>query len=80
MNTNEHELILKEEVFDVTRCAMAVLNELGRGLLEKPYKNALVVEKPADSRPRLGQFNAWGLIGVGIIPIFRLSATIDHAL
>jgi GxxExxY protein len=44
MNTNEHELIFKEEVFDVVGCAMEVLNELGHGLLEKPYENALVVE------------------------------------
>jgi GxxExxY protein len=44
MNTNEHELILKEEVFDVVGCAMEILNELGHGLLEKPYENALVVE------------------------------------
>ncbi|MCK5563850.1 MAG: GxxExxY protein [Planctomycetes bacterium] len=44
MNTNEHELILKEEVFEVVGCAMEVLNELGQGLLEKPYENALVVE------------------------------------
>ncbi len=45
MNSNEHELILKEEVFDVAGCAMEVLNELGHGLLEKPYGNALVMEK-----------------------------------
>ena len=44
MDTNQHELILKEEVFDVVGCAMEVLNELGHGLLEKPYENALVVE------------------------------------
>ena len=44
MNTNKHELIFKEEVFDVVGCAMEVLNELGHGLLEKPYENALVVE------------------------------------
>ena len=44
MNTNKHELFLKEEVFDVVGCAMEVLNELGHGLLEKPYENALVVE------------------------------------
>ena len=44
MNTNEHELFLKEEVFDVVGGAMEVLNELGYGLLEKPYENALVVE------------------------------------
>ena len=44
MDTNEHELIFKEEVFDVVGCAMEVLNKLGHGLLEKPYENALVVE------------------------------------
>ena len=44
MDTNEHELILKEEVFDVVGGAMEVLNELGHGILEKPYENALVVE------------------------------------
>jgi GxxExxY protein len=44
MDTNEHELIYKEEVFDIVGCAMEVLNELGHGLLEKPYENALIVE------------------------------------
>lgn len=44
MDTNERELVLKDEVFQVVGCAMAVLNELGHGLLEKPYENALVVE------------------------------------
>lgn len=44
MDTNEHELLLKKEVFDVVGCAIEVLNELGHGLLEKPYENALVVE------------------------------------
>ena len=44
MNTNGHELVLKEEVFEVVGCAMEVLNELGHGLLEKPYENPLVVE------------------------------------
>ena len=44
MNANERELILKDEVFAVAGCAMEVLNELGHGLLEKPYENALVVE------------------------------------
>ena len=44
MDTNERELFLKKEVFDVVGCAMDVLNELGHGLLEKPYENALVVE------------------------------------
>jgi GxxExxY protein len=44
MNTNQRELILKEEVYQVVGCAMEILNELGHGLLEKPYENALVVE------------------------------------
>ncbi len=44
MDTNKHELFLKEDVFQIVRCAMEVLNTLGHGLLEKPYENALVVE------------------------------------
>ncbi len=44
MDTNEHKLLLKKEVFQVVGCAMEVLNTLGHGLLEKPYENALVVE------------------------------------
>lgn len=44
MNTNTHELLLKEEVYQVVGCAMEVLNTLGHGLLEKPYENALVIE------------------------------------
>lgn len=45
MNTNpEHKLLLKDEVFAVVGSAMEVLNELGHGLHEKPYENALVVE------------------------------------
>lgn len=44
MDTNEHKLLFKEEVFRIVGCAMEVLNTLGHGLLEKPYENALVVE------------------------------------
>ena len=44
MNSNNKELLLKEEVHQIVGCAMEVLNELGHGLLEKPYENALVVE------------------------------------
>ena len=44
MDTNKHELLYKEEVYQVVGCAMEVLNTLGNGLLEKPYENALVVE------------------------------------
>jgi len=39
-----NELILKEEVFQVVGAAFSVMNELGHGLHEKPYENALVVE------------------------------------
>lgn len=44
MDTNKHELLLKDEVFQIVGCAMEVLDTLGHGLLEKPYENALVVE------------------------------------
>ncbi len=45
MNTNKDpELLLKDEVFQIVGAAMEVLNELGHGLNEKPYENALVVE------------------------------------
>lgn len=30
MDTNEHELLYKNEVFNVTGCAMAVMNKLGQ--------------------------------------------------
>jgi GxxExxY protein len=35
---------LKQEVFAIVGAAMEVLNELGHGLHEKPYENALVIE------------------------------------
>ncbi|WP_218961497.1 GxxExxY protein [Desulfobotulus mexicanus] len=44
MNTNTHELLLKDEVYQIVGCAMEVINTLGHGLLEKPYENALAVE------------------------------------
>ena len=50
MDTNEHQLLLKKEVFQVVGCAMEVLNRLGHGLLEKPYENALVVEIVVDTK------------------------------
>jgi GxxExxY protein len=43
MNANE-ELMLKDEVFRIVGAAIEVLNQLGHGLHEKPYENALVVE------------------------------------
>jgi len=59
MNTNQSELLLKEEVYQVVGCAMEVLNTLGHCLLEKPYENALVVEFglkniPYKQQPRYG--------------------------
>ena len=44
MHTNQHELLLKDEVYRVVGCAIEVQNILGHGLLEKSYENALVVE------------------------------------
>jgi len=46
MDTNEHEskLLHKELVYAIVGCAIEVLNELGHGLNEKPYENALTVE------------------------------------
>ncbi len=44
MDTNDRQLLSKEEVFQIVGCAIEVLNTLGHGLVEKPYENALVVE------------------------------------
>ena len=44
MDTNEEKLLYKNEAFQIVGCAIEVLNTLGHGLVEKPYKNALVVE------------------------------------
>jgi GxxExxY protein len=47
MGTNGHEesqLLHKELVYSIVGCSIEVLGELGHGLHEKPYENALVVE------------------------------------
>ena len=44
MDTNNGELLFKEEVFQIVGCALEVLNTLGHGIVEKPYENALAVE------------------------------------
>lgn len=45
MNTNpESKILLKDEVYQIVGSAIEVLNEIGHGLHEKPYENALVVE------------------------------------
>ena len=51
MAADADALVLKDEVFQIVGCAMAVLNGLGHGLLEKPYENALVVELGLQSIP-----------------------------
>ena len=37
-------LVFEQETKEIIGCAMEVINELGHGLIEKPYENALVVE------------------------------------
>jgi GxxExxY protein len=44
IDTNNSELLFKEEVFQIVGCALEVLNTLGHGIVEKPYENALAVE------------------------------------
>ena len=46
MNTDEHRSDGPETAltYEIIGCAMEVLNELGHGLNEKPYENALIVE------------------------------------
>ena len=47
----ENQLLLKDEVCQVTDCAMEVLNTIGGGFHEKPYKNVLVVEMQLQGIP-----------------------------
>ena len=53
MDTNEHRYDGPQAqlTFAIIGCAMEVLNELGSGLHEKPYENALVVEFRLHSIP-----------------------------
>lgn len=44
MDTDKHGLKCEALTREIIGSAMEVLNELGHGLLEKPYENALVVE------------------------------------
>ena len=44
MNAKEHELILKDEVYEIVGAAMEVSNHLGCGFLEAVYQEALGVE------------------------------------
>jgi len=44
MNTDAHGLRFEVETAAIISCAFEVLNELGHGLIEKPYENSLCVE------------------------------------
>ena len=44
MNASEHELILKDEVYQIVGAAMEVSNQLGCGFLEAVYQEALGIE------------------------------------
>ncbi len=44
MNANTHELLYKDEVYEIVNSAIEVLNSLGHGLFEKLYENAMSVE------------------------------------
>jgi GxxExxY protein len=51
MNTNERELILKEEVYNIVGAAMEVSNVLGAGFLEAVYQEALEIELKSRALP-----------------------------
>ncbi|MFO8026567.1 MAG: GxxExxY protein [Opitutales bacterium] len=46
MDANKREFngLHGKEVYEIVGCAFEVLNELGSGLVEKPYENSLTVE------------------------------------
>ena len=44
MNTNTHELLYKDKVYEIVNAAIEVLNNLGHGLFEKLYEKAMSVE------------------------------------
>ncbi|CAA6678825.1 MULTISPECIES: GxxExxY protein [unclassified Lentimonas] len=43
-NTREFNGPNAKEVYEIMGCAFEVLNELGSGLVEKPYENSMTVE------------------------------------
>ena len=83
MDTNDHEskLLHKELVYAIVGWAVEVLNELGHGLTEKPYENALPVgcglkgiahEQPVrfdgtDQGRRIGEFIPDRIAGKAVV-------------
>jgi GxxExxY protein len=55
MNTNKHELLFKDEVYNIVNAAIEIINILGHGLFEKVYENALLVEFSLRNIPCLQQ-------------------------
>jgi len=44
MDTDKHGLNLEDYTREIIGCALEVINEMGHGLHEKPYENALTIE------------------------------------
>lgn len=42
-DTNDQSIVEKDVVYQLVGCALEVLGEMGHGLHEKPYENALVI-------------------------------------
>ncbi len=55
MERRSEERLLWQQTRRVVGCAMEVLNELGHGLLEKPYERALVIELEEQGIPCVQQ-------------------------
>ena len=55
MDANQHELILKDEVYQIVGAAMEVSNQLGCGFLEAVYQEALEMELDERRIPHVAQ-------------------------
>lgn len=59
MDTNKENkpLLFKDEIYQVTGCAMRVLNTLGHGFAEKVYENSIAIEFDENSISYIKQPN-----------------------